>query len=230
MRKIRTARERARAELTQEIKDEARRQLADSGASGLSLRAISRELGMVSSALYRYFPSRDDLLTALIVDAYDALGERLEAADAALSRESYRERWQAFCHAARDWARAHPNEYALVYGSPVPGYRAPEVTIGPASRVPAALLRIVLDAWDAGALPEGGPPPTRTLAAQAAVIAELAAPGVPAAPVARAGMAWAQVFGLISFELFGHFANTLDPADDFYAYAVDGAAVALGLP
>src|SRR6202046_3771698 len=77
----RTARERARAELTREIKQEARRQLAASGAQGLSLRAVARELGMVSSALYRYFPSRDELLTALIIDAYDALGEAAEAAD-----------------------------------------------------------------------------------------------------------------------------------------------------
>ena len=76
----RTARERARAELTDEIKAVARRQLATVGAQGLSLRAVSRELGMVSSALYRYFPSRDDLLTVLIIDAYDALGEAAEAA------------------------------------------------------------------------------------------------------------------------------------------------------
>ena len=77
----RTARERARAELTREIKQEARRQLAAHGAEGLSLRAVARELGMVSSALYRYFPSRDELLTALIIDAYDALGEAAEAAE-----------------------------------------------------------------------------------------------------------------------------------------------------
>ncbi len=69
---IRTARERARAELTGEIKAEARRQLAARGAQQLSLRAVARELGMASSALYRYFPSRDDLLTSLIIDAYDA--------------------------------------------------------------------------------------------------------------------------------------------------------------
>jgi len=78
----RTARERARAELTREIKQEARRQLAAHGAHGLSLRAVARELGMVSSALYRYFPSRDELLTALIIDAYDALGDAAAAADA----------------------------------------------------------------------------------------------------------------------------------------------------
>src|SRR6202042_823749 len=111
----RTARERARAELTREIKQEARRQLAASGATGLSLRAVARELGMVSSALYRYFPSRDDLLTALIIDAYNTLGEHAEKAEAAVPRSRYRARLHAVCDGARAWAVTHPNEYALVY-------------------------------------------------------------------------------------------------------------------
>ncbi|NUL30281.1 helix-turn-helix transcriptional regulator, partial [Streptomyces lunaelactis] len=80
---IRGARERARIEVTAAIKDEARKQLAAEGAAKLSLRAVARELGMVSSALYRYFPSRDELLTALIVDAYDAVGAAAETALAA---------------------------------------------------------------------------------------------------------------------------------------------------
>src|SRR5579875_3826393 len=103
----RTARERARAELTREIKEEARRQLAAAGASGLSLRAVARELGMVSSALYRYYPSRDDLLTALIIDAYDAVGDAAEAAIASAAPGPARQRWTAACHAIRDWARSH---------------------------------------------------------------------------------------------------------------------------
>ena len=94
-----TARERARAELTREIKEEARRQLTAVGADGLSLRAVAKELGMVSSALYRYYPSRDDLLTALIIDAYNALGAAAEQAIAAAA--SPREGWTAACHAIR---------------------------------------------------------------------------------------------------------------------------------
>src|SRR5215472_2336431 len=101
--------ERARAELTREIKEEARRQLAEVGGNGLSLRAVARELGMVSSALYRYFPSRDDLLTALIIDAYDAVGK---AAEDAVAVETIAGRqWAAACHAIRAWALAHPHEY-----------------------------------------------------------------------------------------------------------------------
>jgi AcrR family transcriptional regulator len=118
----RTARERVRAELIREITEIARRQLATEGAAGLSLRAVAREMGMVSSAIYRYFPSRDDLLTALIIDGYNAVGTAVEKADAAWPAEDYAGRWLAACRAVREWALAHPHEYALVYGSPVPAY------------------------------------------------------------------------------------------------------------
>src|SRR5262244_2472917 len=145
----RTARERVRAELTREITETARRHLATDGAAGLSLRAVARELGMVSSAVYRYFPSRDDLLTALIIDGYNAIGAAVEQADGTCRRDDYHGRWLAACRAVRDWALAHPHEYSLVYGSPVPGYRAPEQTIGPASRVPLALVSVLAGAAEA---------------------------------------------------------------------------------
>src|SRR6202034_3798385 len=102
----RTARERARAELTREIKEGARRQLAATGADGISLRAVARELGMASSALYRYFPSRDDLLTALIIDAYDAIGAAAEQAIAEGKPDEScpSDRCLVSCHATRGWA------------------------------------------------------------------------------------------------------------------------------
>src|SRR5215831_16562943 len=141
-----TARERARAELTREIKEEARRQLAEVGGNGLSLRAVARELGMVSSALYRYYPSRDDLLTALIIDAYNAIGAAAEAGvGAARAGAPARETWAAACRAIRAWAVANPHEYALIYGSPVPGYRAPPDTVPPATRSVAVLAGLLRD-------------------------------------------------------------------------------------
>ena len=161
----RTARERVRAELTREITDVARRHLATHGAHGLSLRAVAREMGMVSSAIYRYFPSRDDLLTALIIDGYNAIGEAVERADAARPRDDHTGRWLAVCHASRDWALAHPHEYALLYGSPVPGYQAPRDTVGPAARATTVYGRIIADAHEAGVLdpPPVGPPRPRVL-------------------------------------------------------------------
>jgi len=227
----RTARERARAELTREIKDEARRQLAAHGAQGLSLRAVARELGMVSSALYRYFPSRDDLLTVLIIDAYDALGAAAETATERPPAGDIRGRWRAACDAVRGWAVAHPHEYALIYGSPVPGYRAPQATIASAIRVVRVLGQIVADAWPDGREDERGAPPLPPdLARQAAVVADAVAPGVPDTVTARALIALTQLFGMVSFELFGQFVGTLDPADAFADYAVERMADFVGLP
>ena len=146
-----SARERVRAELTAEITDAARRQLAEVGAAALSLRAVAREVGMVSSAVYRYFPSRDDLLTRLIIDGYDDLGVAAEAEDDPTAAPA--ERWLAVCRAVRAWALTHPHEYALLYGSPVPGYSAPVDTVPAASRVGIVLGRILGDAARDGALP-----------------------------------------------------------------------------
>src|SRR4029077_2093944 len=145
-------RERARAEITAEIVRAGRRQLETQGAAALSLRAVARELGMVSSAVYRYVASRDDLLTLLIIEAYDALGDTVEAAAAPARGRSPAARFLAAGRAVRAWALAHPHEYALLYGSPVPGYEAPQDTVGPASRTTLALVGIVADAHRAGAL------------------------------------------------------------------------------
>ncbi|HEY6278085.1 MAG TPA: TetR/AcrR family transcriptional regulator [Streptosporangiaceae bacterium] len=227
----RTARERVRAELTREIADTARRHLATEGAAGLSLRAVAREMGMVSSAVYRYFPSRDDLLTALIIDGYNAIGAAAEEADSACRRDDYPARWLAACRALRAWALAHPHEYALVYGSPVPGYRAPEQTIGPASRVAAVLGRIISDAQAAGVLdPPGlGVAMPREFAADVGRLRESVLPGAPDDAVARALAAWAGTFGMVSFELFGQFENVVTDRDAYYDYAVTCMGRVIGL-
>ncbi|HET6297786.1 MAG TPA: TetR/AcrR family transcriptional regulator [Kribbella sp.] len=224
----RTARDRARTELTREIKDSARRHLATEGAERLSLRAVSRELGMVSSALYRYFPSRDDLLTALIIDAYDALGAEAEAA--AKAHEDPREAWLAACRAVRTWAIKHQHEYALIYGTPVAGYKAPQTTVQPAARVPLVLLGLLGSAQARGVLvpPGDAPEPGGLLAEQTATLADLA-PGVPAKVLVRTVIVWTQLFGMISFELFGQLVGTMDPADEFFEAASAQLADFVGL-
>ena len=228
---IRTARERARAELTHEIKEEARRQLAAQGAAALSLRAVARELGMASSALYRYFPSRDELLTALIIDAYDAVGADTERADAAHSREETRARWFTFCRTVRRWAIAHPQEYALVYGSPVPGYRAPRTTVGPATRVMAVLAAVIHDAREHGSLEvrTGDPDLFPAVAADARRIADDLMPGVPVGAVTRVVIAWTQLFGLVSFELFGHLVGGVEDTAAFFEQSIGIMASFVGL-
>ncbi|WP_033293018.1 TetR/AcrR family transcriptional regulator [Amycolatopsis jejuensis] len=221
----RTARERVRAELTREIKDEARRQLADVGAHGLSLRAVARELGMVSSALYRYFASRDQLLTALIVDAYNAVGEAAELADPGAGDP--RTRWRAIWHATRGWARANPHEYALIHGSPIPGYQAPEDTIGPAARVPLALIAVLRDAHPHE--PAVTAPMSAELRAQAGQLTEILDLDAPAEVVTRAIASWTQLFGTINFELFGQYVGSVDPADAYFEHLIGQMADFVGL-
>ncbi|MGJ6960709.1 TetR/AcrR family transcriptional regulator [Streptosporangium sp. G11] len=225
-----TARERVRAELTREITDVARRQLAVDGASGLSLRAVAREMGMASSAIYRYFPSRDDLLTALIIDGYNAVGEAVENADAAVSREDHEGRWMAVCHAVRDWALAHPHEYALLYGSPVPGYRAPQDTVPAALRDTVVYGRIVSDAHRAGALNPPGPHPPAppSFHEDAARVRELM-PGVPDDVIIRGLIAWTGLFGWVNFELFGQFDNVIIDLASAFDHAMRRHAHTLGL-
>jgi AcrR family transcriptional regulator len=212
-----TARARARAELTDEIKAVARRHLADQGSSALSLRAVAREVGMVSSAVYRYFPSRDDLLTALIVDAYDAVASAAEDALATHARAGVATRWVKVSQAIRAWALANPHEYALIYGSPVPGYAAPQDTVDPAARVAVALLQIVVDGVAAGEIStDDDLSAPRAVHSDLAELRALAAPGVPDAVVSRALIAWSELFGSISLEMFGHLHNVIHDYDAYF--------------
>lgn len=222
------ARARVRAELTREITDVARRHLASDGAAALSLRAVARELGMASSAVYRYFPSRDDLLTTLIVEAYDAIGTAVEQADSTAGAD-LADRWRASCRAARGWALAHPHEYALLYGSPVPGYAAPETTIGPAARVAQVLIGILRDGIAAGVVRDPGGGDDAVLAT--GLTAQLGLPAGPESSIgSRAVLAWSALFGSITFELFGQSVNVVVDHERYFDDAMARMATVVGLP
>lgn len=206
-------RARVRAEMIGEIKSAARRHLATDGAN-LSLRAIARELGMVSSALYRYFASRDDLLTALILDAYNDLGAVAEQADTTVpDRADGRSRWLTVARAIRGWALAHPAEYALLYGTPVPGYAAPPETTVAAQRPPRLLGAIFAEAGQPypPALPMGP-----ALSAEITRLRDSLAPGVSESAMARGIIAWTLLFGALNFELFGRFDQTIQERADWF--------------
>lgn len=233
---IRTARERAREEITAEILSAARLRLQETGPGELSLRAVARDVGMVSSAVYRYFPSRDDLLTALLIAAYDELGAAAEDADDAVAdREDHLARWIATCRAARAWSVAHPHDYALLYGSPVHGYAAPQDTVGPATRVIVRLVRIIVEAHSSGSAETPTAPPgagdTSTVVAGAVeFVREQGVTGdhVPEV-VVRTLMAWSTLFGTLSFELWGHLVGSVNNYDDYFDQVALRLADDLGL-
>jgi AcrR family transcriptional regulator len=218
-RPVATARQRVHQAVRADIVAEARRQLAQTGAASLSLRAVARGLGMAPSAMYRYFASRDELLTALIVEGYDSLGEVAE--HAASSGGTAAQRLTSVCRAIRSWAVEHPHEYALLYGTPVPGYRAPELTVDPASRVTGVLAGIVRDAHQAGELePAKIPPLPAAMAAQARPVAQAVMPGIPLPVVARSLVVWGFLFGQISFELFGRMEGIISNGDVLFDFAI----------
>lgn len=222
-------RARVRAEMIEEIKTTARGYLATDGAN-LSLRAVARDMGMVSSALYRYFASRDDLLTALIIDAYDAIGAAAEAGDAAVTdRADLLGRWLGACRAVRAWALANPAEYALIFGSPVPGYQAPTDTVPAASRTPRVLIGLVKEGYDSGAIPDPGDDLPDDVREDLAGLRERAVPGVPEALLARAMLGWTQLFGAVSFELFGQLNTMVEARDPYFDHQMRHTAAVIGL-
>jgi AcrR family transcriptional regulator len=224
-----TARARVRAELTREIIAAAQEELASEGAAGLSLRAVARRLGMVPSALYRYFPNRDGLLTALIVDAYRAVGAAAAGADTSSGPDPAR-RWQAVTSAVRTWAGDHPHQWALVYGSPVPGYQAPQETVEAALVITGVIAGIFADAVPPGSSPPAGLPvaPEGLAAVVAPMQAELL-PGRPAEAVAAVFMAWTQLIGMVSLELFGHYEGATTDFGRVFDYCMNAIGRHAGL-
>jgi AcrR family transcriptional regulator len=222
-------RARARAETTEHIKQIAREHLAADGPN-LSLRAVARDLGVVSSAVYRYFASRDELLTALILDGYVSMAEAIEQAESAAPRRDLVGRWMAIGRAARAWSIAHQHEYALLYGSPVPGYAAPQDTIGPATRPVILALAVVRDGVERGVIE---PPADRLPRAVRADVERMATfpgfEGVPATLMARALTSWTLLFGSISFELFGRLTNGVTDYDAYFEHQLRVMTRHLGL-
>jgi AcrR family transcriptional regulator len=223
-------RARVRAEMVEEIKATGRRHLAEQGAANLSLRAVAREMGFVSSAVYRYFASRDELLTALILDGYNALGTAVEQAEATVDRADLTARFVATCHATRDWARSRPHEYALLYGTPVPGYHAPRDTVGPAGRVPNLLGRILVDAASAGALRTPGDEKLSPgMHSEMQRLASSSFPGVPPAVIARGLLVWTELFGAVSFDIFNRLEGIIEDRDGWFDHQIAALARYVGL-
>jgi AcrR family transcriptional regulator len=210
-------REAGRARNTAAILAAARREIAEHGGAGLSMRAVAREVGLVSSAVYRYFPTREALLTAMIVESYGNLATALEQVEP----HPPDQRWRELGRALRDWGRSSPHEFQLIYGTPVPGYFAPPETIPAAARVAQPFLELGarhrVDAYD-----------DRRLARQMTAALELVHEGEPSG-VAAVLAEFAALVGMVGLELAGHFVGTADPADRLYNALLDRQVQTLAL-
>ncbi|MEW9873307.1 TetR/AcrR family transcriptional regulator [Arthrobacter sp. HS15c] len=228
----RTPRERARAQTIADIVLLGRDHLATHGAAALSLRAVARDLGVVSSAVYRYVANRDELLTLLLVDAYGELGDAVDKAVDAVPSGDHAGRFRALGRAVRDWALREPARYGLLFGSPVPGYQAPAGrTTMPGTRVVFRLISIFDAAHRDGAL---------VPAASAAVVPSLSADfdairtelglAVPREILANGALVWTSIFGAVSFEVFGQYGpDTFSARDELFEHHLTVLAGLVGL-
>ncbi|MEU7369826.1 TetR-like C-terminal domain-containing protein [Streptomyces hygroscopicus] len=215
------------------IKATARQLLVKLGAGGLTLEAVAREGGLAAADVEAVFPHRDDLLTALLIDAYNDSGAAMEQADQA-ARDAHAPagaRLLAVTRALRTWSFANPGEFTLIYGSPVPGYHAPQDTVPPASRTPAVLAGIVRSALEAGELtPPRRAVPGPPLLLPAALELFGGAPEAPFSDVIERGIVlWSNLIGLLVFQVFSRTHDSVRDESAFFDYAIAVAAEGIGL-
>ncbi|MFC8533867.1 TetR/AcrR family transcriptional regulator [Streptomyces sp. NPDC057249] len=225
-------RERLRAETAAEIKKVALELMTSGGPDAITLRAIARDMGMTANAIYGYFATRDDLVTVLIDDVYTSLAAAVDTAWGSTPAKDPADRIQAWAHAFRDWALANPEGFRLIYGDPVPGYRAPDGGAAPeaARRVCAGLAGLADAAWphaqhlyagsefdwsdfDAGLLGKVRP----------------AFPDLPPAAVALALRIWGHLHGLVSLEVYGHLRTQTVSPDKLFREELAFLTRSLGL-
>ncbi len=180
------------------IKEAAWQQLAELGASALNLRGIARDLGIAAPSIYNYFPNRDALVTALIMEAYNSLAETQEAVEAADPVV----RFSTLGRAYRQWAVTYPQRYQLIFGTPIPQYQAPEeATLPAAQRALEPLIGTLQTLWTAGRLRvERLAAPTPRLEAELEAWSQ-AAGGVPPETLYLALVVWSRVHGLVMLEI-----------------------------
>ncbi len=226
----RPVREDIRQQMIEDIKGVARQQMRSKGTAGLSLRAIAREMEITAPALYNYFPRLDDLITALIVDAFQGLAEAIEAAGEHDSTPTLC--LQAKLHSYRDWAVRHPEEFSLIYGNPISGYQAPgEITVPLVQRGFIALFLPLGAAWAAGQLtipPEYQTVPSTIIPTISQYALHYDAP-YPNTLFYLLLAGWSRIHGLIMLEIFNHSPPTVGDAGAFYRHEVEVFLTRLGL-
>ncbi|MEV8362649.1 TetR/AcrR family transcriptional regulator [Streptomyces niveus] len=226
-----TSRQAAREQMMRDIVRVGREHLATVLPAELSLRAVARDIGVVPSALYRYVQDREALITLLIVDAYDELADEVDAAIAGASSRPHRERLEAAVLAVRAWAVREPSRFAMLYGTPVPGYTAPgDRTVGPGIRLALALAGLVEEAWRAGELRAVEAPGDPVVRADMERLREAYGFEMPVGNAARVYGLWSAVIGAILFDTFGHYAaDTVTDPEAFLRAHTAGLADTVGL-
>lgn len=218
-------------DLQEAIRMTAWKQIGETGAAALSLRAIARELGITAPAIYNYFPSRDELISALVMEAFGSFGDALETARDACAPDDHAGRFRAISVAYRRWATTYPQRYTLIFGTPLHGYEMGEAVGEVSMRSFMALVSVIGEAYQAGRI---NPPAAYAelppgLEVRCRLLNEM---GIAYEPVViqLALAAWSRVHGMASLELYGLLPEFIgDQVEEFYQHEIEASMKVLGL-
>ncbi|KOG64522.1 HTH-type transcriptional regulator [Streptomyces griseoflavus] len=226
--------ENGRDEIADRIKQEAMQDVSRHGGDGLSVAELAHRLGIDPAQAEERFPGRDALLTALILDAYNAMGDSAEqgARQAEESGAGPLGRWVGVCRGVRSWAVANPRQFALVWGPPLTGYDAPPETMAAGGRTPVALIEIVREAVKSGDLREHAltPPLDEGMRRNVEILSSSISAGLPDIVIARMNIAWTQLLGMTGFAVYGHIAGVAADPVAFFDHAAASMGEYVGLP
>ena len=216
---VRPIKKRQIPNLQEAIKETAWKQIAEYGAPALSLRAIARELKITAPAIYNYFPDRDALVTALIIDAFTSFGDwQFEARDS-VNADDLNGRMKAIGLAYRDWAHAYPQRYQLIFGTPIPGYKGPVDKIFPSSaRSLGALVSVVEGLRLAGKLNVDSFPKIKSEYKVSFEMWKTYGGDADALSLSVAMIIWSRVHGIVSLEIGGNLPPFGTKGDALYLY------------
>lgn len=221
-----------REDMAEQIKAIARQQMSERGTAGLSLRAIARQMGITAPAIYNYFPRLEDLITALIVEAFTDLALAMEAAQTDNTARNTVYQIEAVLLAYRQWAVAHPVDFQLIYGNPIPGYQAPVEVTGPLARRPfMGLFQLYADAMQSGEMqiPDEYQGVPQSISSYLVDWRERSGLALPDALVCLLMSGWARVHGLVMLELFQHLQPVIGDPGALYRYEIRAFHQRLGL-
>jgi len=211
--------------LREQIKETAWKQIAEFGAPALSLRAIARELTISAPAIYNYFPDRDALVTALIIDAYTSFGDSQLAARDAIAEGDVKGRMNAIGMAYRTWALTYPQRYQLIFGTPIPGYEAPMVEVLPSSaRSLSALVSVIEQLRVTGKLKVSSFPEVKDEYKFGFEIWKTYGGNTDILSISVAMIIWSRVHGIVSLEIAGNMPPFGASGNDLYMYEMDSIA------
>jgi AcrR family transcriptional regulator len=235
-----TRRERLREQTREEIKAAARAQLVAHGPSGIQLRAVAREVGLTAPALYRYFPSLDDLVLALTVDLYDELIARMEQARDRVQPSAHLDAYAemlAISRAFRAWATHHPAEFALLFATPPAAFsQAPDNACQEASgRFGTLFASAFLRMWDEHPFPVDAPDQLAPGLADGLRpywewLTAALAPDIPMGAVVVFLEGWVRIYGIVAMEVFGHLTWAVPDGAAMFEETLRGLAQAVDRP